>query len=304
MSIEQIQNTPLVSSTASTSEPASLQETKYVLHRRFDRMGRLIGDTNMEKLLRSHVMVIGLGGVGSWAAESLARSGVGKLTLVDYDEICITNTNRQIHTMSGLIGKKKAQIMAERVQKINPQIQVEYMPLFYNKDNSEEILGKNPDYVFDAIDNMTAKCHLLSTAREKNIRIVTTGGSASKMDPTQIQISDLSKTEIDPMLVVIRRVLRQEYNFPKGKEDFDIPCIWSPEVPTKPVDLDYDNGQGFKCVCPQGQNGFNSCDNRLQINGSASFVTGAFGLTAASWIVRDIIKDPTENKTLEKATQQ
>lgn len=242
----------------------------------------------MEKLLRSHVMVIGLGGVGSWAAEALARSGVGKLTLVDYDEICITNTNRQIHTISGLIGKKKAQIMAERIQKINPQIKVEFMPLFYNKDTSEEILAKNPDYIFDAIDNMTAKCHLLSTSVNRKIKIVTTGGSASKMDPTRIQISDLARTEVDPMCAIMRKVLRHEYNFPK-KEDFGITCVWSPEEPMTPVDLHYDNGQGFKCVCPQGQNDFNSCEHRLVINGSAAFVTGSFGLAASSWIVRDII---------------
>ncbi len=133
--------------TVHTASPHSIPETKYVLHRRFDRIGRLIGDSSMEKLLRTHVMIIGLGGVGSWAAEALARSGVGRLTIVDYDEICITNTNRQLHTISGLIGKKKAQVMAERIQKINPQIQVEFMPLFYNKDTSEEILSKNPDFI-------------------------------------------------------------------------------------------------------------------------------------------------------------
>lgn len=273
----------------------SIVETKYVLHRRFDRMGRLIGDSSMEKLMNTHVMVIGLGGVGSWAAESLARSGIGRLTIVDYDEICITNTNRQLHAISGLIGKKKAQVMAERIQKINPQIKVEAMTLFYNKDTSEEILSKNPDYIFDAIDNITAKCHLLATAKLKSIKIVTSGGSASKMDPTKIKISDLANTEIDPMLIVLRRVLRQDYQFPR-KGEFGITCIWSPEEPTTPVDLHYDNGQGFKCVCPQGQNDFNSCDNKRLINGSAAFVTGAFGLAATSWIVRTVIEQKNQPK--------
>lgn len=268
----------------------SIPETNYVLHRRFDRIGRLIGDPNMEKLLHSHVMIIGLGGVGSWAAEALARSGVGRLTIVDYDEVCITNTNRQLHSLTGMIGKKKAIVMAERIQKINPQIKVEAMTLFYNAETSEQILEKNPDYIFDAVDNITAKCHLLATARKKNIKIITSGGSASKMDPTKIKISDLSKTEIDPMLIVLRRVLRQDYEFPR-KGEFGITCVWSSEEPIFPVDLAYDNGQGFKCVCPQGQNGFNSCDNKRLINGSAAFVTGAFGLAAASWIVQQVISN-------------
>ena len=268
-----------------------IPESDYVLHRRFDRIGRLIGDNNMEKLLNSHVMVIGLGGVGSWAAEALARSGVGRLTLVDYDEVCITNTNRQLHTLSGLIGKKKAIVMAERIQKINPQIKVEAMTLFYNAETSDDILSKNPDFVLDAVDNITAKCHLLAIAKKRNLKIITSGGSASKMDPTKIKISDLSKTEIDPMLIVLRRVLRQDYEFPR-KGEFGITCVWSSEEPIFPVDLTYDNGEGFKCVCPQGQNGFNSCDNKRLINGSAAFVTGAFGLAAVSWIVRQVVETP------------
>lgn len=266
-----------------------IPETKYVLHRRFDRIGRLIGDSSMEKLMQTHVMIIGLGGVGSWAAESLARSGVGQLTIVDYDEICITNTNRQLHTMSGLIGKKKAQVMAERIQKINPQIKVEFLNLFYNKDTSEEILSKNPDYIFDAVDNITAKCHLLATAKQKNFKIITSGGSAAKLDPTRVKITDLSKTETDPMCVVLRRVLRQDYGFSR-KDEFGIACVFSSEENIAPVDLHYDNGEGFKCVCPQGQNDFNNCEHRRIINGSAGFVTGAFGLAAASWIVRSVVE--------------
>lgn len=282
-------NSEPIASSALSPEPHVIEETKYVLHRRFDRIGRLIGDDSMEKLMRTHVMIIGLGGVGSWAAEALARSGVGRLTLVDYDEVCITNTNRQLHTVSGLIGKKKAQVMAERIQKINPQIQVEFMPLFYNKETSEQILSKNPEFIFDAVDNITAKCHLLATAKQKNMKIITSGGSAAKLDPTRIKISDLSKTEVDPMCVVLRRVLRQDYGFSRSDE-FGITCVWSNEDAITPVDLHYDNGEGFKCVCPQGQNDFNNCEHRRIINGSAGFVTGAFGLAAASWIVRQVVE--------------
>ncbi|HPI40375.1 MAG TPA: ThiF family adenylyltransferase, partial [Pseudobdellovibrionaceae bacterium] len=131
----------------------------YLLHRRFDRMGRLVGDHKMAALFKSHVMVIGLGGVGSWAAESLARSGVGRLTLVDFDEICITNTNRQLHALQGLVGQKKAVVMAERLKKINPMSEVIPLTSFYNAENSESILSQKPDFILDAIDNLTAKCH-------------------------------------------------------------------------------------------------------------------------------------------------
>lgn len=263
-------------------------ETEYVLHRRFDRMGRLVGDEAMVRLFRSHVMVIGLGGVGSWAAESLIRSGVGRVTLVDFDEICITNANRQIHAMQGMVGKKKADVMAERLRKINPQAEVTSLPVFYNKESGEEILDHRPDYIVDAIDNITAKCHLLAICRERGLKVITSGGSAAKVDPLKIRLTDLGKTKIDPMSAQVRKILRQQYDFPRGSE-FGIPCVFSEEEPRDPVDLHYDKGQGFKCVCPQGKNSPHSCEHRNVIHGTASFVTGTFGFVAASWVVRDIL---------------
>lgn len=264
-----------------------IEENNYTLHRRFDRMGRLVGDDNMKKLFNSHVMIIGLGGVGSWAAESIARSGVGKITLIDFDEICITNANRQLHALQGLVGKKKSEIMAERLRKINPQAKVESLPLFYNADSSEEILAHKPDYIVDAIDNLTAKTHLLNVCKTRGIKVITSGGASAKMDPTRIRITDLAKTEIDPMSHTVRKILRQEYNFPRTKF-FDIPCVFSDEIPMEPVELHYDLGQGFKCVCPQGENNLHGCLHRNVIYGTSSFVTGAFGLAMASWVVRQI----------------
>lgn len=263
-------------------------ETDYVLHRRFDRMGRLVGDNGMEKLLRTHVMVIGLGGVGSWAAESLARSGVGRLTIVDFDDICITNANRQLHALQGLVGRKKADVMGERLRKINPQAKIEVLPMFYSAENAEEILSRKPDYIFDAIDNLTAKCHLLATCKQRGLKVITSAGSAAKLDPLRIQLVDLAETTVDPMAAQVRKILRQKYDFPEGKF-FGVPCVFSDEVPRQPIDLHYYGGKGFKCVCPQGQNDLHSCDSRNVIHGTASFVTGAFGLAAASWIVRDIL---------------
>ncbi len=273
-----------------------IPETEYVLHRRFDRMGRLVGDQNMSKLFKSHVMVIGLGGVGSWAAESLIRSGVGKITLVDFDEICITNTNRQLHAQQGMVGRKKSEVMGERLKKINPQAQVKPLNLFYNAENSETILAEQPDFIIDAIDNLTAKCHLLAVCSERQIPLITSGGSAAKMDPTRIRIVDLAETSVDPMAAQVRKILRTKYNFPEGPSDkkFNIPCVFSDEEPMEPIELNYDKGQGFKCVCPQGQKSLHSCEHRNVIYGTSSFVTGAFGLTMASWVVREIVKKPQE----------
>lgn len=276
--------------TETPKEFAQPPETDYVLHRRFDRMGRLVGDTAMEKLFRSHVMIIGLGGVGSWTAESLARSGVGHITVVDFDDICITNANRQLHALQGMVGRKKADVMAERLRKINPQARVDALPIFYNAESSEQILGLKPDFIVDAIDNMTAKCHLIATARARGLKLITSCGSAAKVDPLKIQLADLAHTSVDPMASQVRKILRQKHEFPEGKgTTFGVPCVFSTEPPRDPKALSYDKGEGFKCVCPQNDNNLHTCDNRNVIHGNASFVTGAFGLAAASWVVREIM---------------
>lgn len=267
----------------------------YKLHRRFDRIGRLVGDAKMKKLMDSHVMVIGLGGVGSWAAEMLARSGVGTLTLVDFDEVCITNFNRQLHALQGSVGTQKATAVAERLAKINPSAKIIPVLRFFNDDSREEIFacelaGKKPDFVIDAIDSITPKCMLLAYCHKENIPVITSMGSSGKLDPTQIKIMDLGKTEIDPLARAVRRILRERYGF-SAKGNFGIPAVFSPEAPIMPSELKYDNGKGFKCVCPQGDNTFFQCDNRNIIMGSAGFVTGSFGMAAAAYAVRCLIAE-------------
>jgi tRNA threonylcarbamoyladenosine dehydratase len=281
--------------TTETTKPFIIKEDNYTLHRRFDRMGRLVGDEVMKSLFGTHVMVIGLGGVGSWAAESIARSGVGKITLIDFDEICITNANRQLHALQGLVGQKKSQVMCERLKKINPQADIQSVPLFYNKESSEQILSFKPDYIIDAIDNLTAKTHLLNTCKLNNVPVITSGGASGKMDPTRIKIVDLAETYIDPLSHSVRKILRQEYNFPREKH-FGIPCVFSDEEPLQPIELKYDNGQGFKCVCPQGEFDPHGCLHRSVIYGTASFVTGAFGLAMASWVVREVNQKASQGK--------
>lgn len=260
----------------------------YRLHRRFDRMGRLVGDPAMKRLMESHVMVVGLGGVGSWAAEMLVRSGVGEVTIVDFDEVCITNINRQLHAMNGMVGKNKAEVLAERFQKINPGAKINTLVKFYNQDSHAEIFARRPDYVIDAIDSVTPKCQLIAFCHKEKIPVVVSTGSGGRIDPTQVEVVDLGKTEIDPLARALRRILRQQYGFPESGA-YGIQAIASRETPTMPEELKYDNGKGFRCVCPQGDNQFFQCDNRNLIMGNAGFVTGAFGMAAASAAVRGII---------------
>lgn len=271
-----------------TLSPEQAREENYRLHRRFDRIGRLIGDAAIKKLLSSHVIVIGLGGVGSWAAEMLVRSGVGKVTLVDFDEVCVTNANRQVQALSSVIGKNKADVLAERFLKINPQVKIVSKVLFYNPGTRDEIFLERPDYVVDAIDNITAKCHLLSSCQEMGVPVICCTGSAGRMDPTKIKTADLSETDNDPLARQVRKILRQKYGYSE-KRKFGITAVYSDENITEPFDLTYDGGEGFHCVCPQNENDKHTCDDRNIILGSAGFVTGAFGFIAAGRVVQDLI---------------
>jgi tRNA threonylcarbamoyladenosine dehydratase len=267
--------------------PVEIEETPYQLHRRFDRMARLLGESSLELLFRSHVMVIGLGGVGSFAAEALVRSGVGRLSLVDFDRVCVTNSNRQLQALSGNFGRGKAETLGARLALINPQARIEPIAKFYSASTSEELLGLQPDYVVDAADNMTAKCHLLATCQKRKIPIVSSLGAAGRLDPTQILIADLALVQVCPMGRVIRKILRQDYDFPR-KGRFGINAVYSTELAAEPKAVTYDGGLGFRCVCPGGGNDFHSCEKRRVIYGTASWVTGTFGLFCAGAVVRGL----------------
>lgn len=270
-----------------TGRPGFVEDS-YRLHRRFDRMGRLVGDAAMAKLLGARVMVVGLGGVGSFAAEALARSGVGQLLLVDFDKVCITNSNRQLQAMKGEIGRPKADVLAERLERINPQGSFEPVRAFYTAETSEILLSGRIDVVVDAINNVTAKCHLLATCVARGIPVVCSTGASGRLDPTAITTADLSETRVDPLASRVRKNLRREYGFPEHGE-FGIPAVYSTEPARMPMELEYDNGEGFRCVCPGGTNPYHSCEHRNVIYGTAGFVTGAFGLTCASLVVRKLL---------------
>lgn len=270
-------------------------EQAYRTHRRFDRAARLFTEPGLHRLMASRVVVVGVGGVGSFAAEALARSGVGTLGLVDFDRVCVTNTNRQLHAMQGTIGKRKVEIMADRLRLIHPTSQVVPIPEFYNETSSQRILddhglGGPLDFVVDAIDNLSAKAHLLASCLERGIPVVSSMGAAARMDPTLVRVADLALTRDDPFASALRKLLRKEHGLEFGtKQPLGIPAVFSSETPTLPSPVSYDAGEGFRCVCPGGKNGLHDCDRRARIDGTASFVTGAFGLAAASVVVREIL---------------
>jgi tRNA A37 threonylcarbamoyladenosine dehydratase len=255
---------------------------------RFGGIARLYGVQGLEKLRSSHVLIIGLGGVGTWAAEAIARSGVGAITLVDLDDICITNTNRQIHAMNGWIGKTKVSAVADRIWAINPQCRVHSIIEFFTASTADIILNNSYDYVIDAIDSLQNKCVLASKCRDKNLPLVITGGAAGKRNPTLIQVDDLGKACNDSLLFALRKRLRQEFNFPSGagftrskKQIFNIACVYSPEEPLFP--------QTDGSVCKTVEDGANlklDCESGM---GSVTHLTGTFGFIAASFVIEEIV---------------
>lgn len=247
---------------------------------RFHRSERLLGSDTLQGLKHKHVMIIGLGGVGSWAAEMLLRTGVGKLSLVDFDKVCVTNTNRQLHATRETIGNYKAEALAQRLRLINPDCQVDAVVRFYNPDSEAELLGMEPELILDCIDNITAKCHLLAKATERQIPIISSMGAAARLDPTMVRVADLSETHMDPMARSVRKILRQRFGLSSG-----IRAVFSVEEPkeAQATETPYDN----VCVCPGGgDNGLHTCDHRNIILGTVGFVTGAFGMAMAAEGIR------------------
>lgn len=248
--------------------------------KRFSGIGRLFGLLALERLRAAHVCVVGLGGVGSWAVEGLARSGVGQLTLVDLDDVCISNVNRQLHALDGELGKPKSEVMARRVQAINPDCKLNPLQSFFVRSNAEEILATPFNAVVDAIDTPSLKALLIAMCVERRIPIVTAGGAGGRRDPTQVEVTDLAFSTHDRLLQEVRRRLRKDHGFPRDDRAFGVDCVLSREpvlYPTK---------EGSVCADRAA-----SSDLRLDCNsgfGTASFVTGTFGLVAASRVVERI----------------
>jgi tRNA A37 threonylcarbamoyladenosine dehydratase len=247
---------------------------------RFGGIARLVGTHGLERLRRAHVAVIGIGGVGSWTVEALARSGIGQLTLVDLDDVCVSNINRQLHATNDAVGRPKIDVMADRVRLINPQCVVNAIPQFFTEGTAREILVSGFDYVVDAIDSVSNKCLLIAECRAKGIRVVACGGAGGRRDPSTVRVADLALTTHDRLLQKVREKLRKEHGFPAHDRKFGVPCVFSPESQVFP-----------KCDGTVGDQRERGSDLRLNCEsglGTATFVTGVFGFTAASVVVNEL----------------
>ncbi len=247
---------------------------------RFGGIRRLVSADGLEQLRASHVCVIGLGGVGSWAVEALARSGIGKLTLVDMDDVCITNVSRQLHALTGELGKPKSEVMERRVKAINPDCVVIGLQSFFLKSTANEILQQRFDFVVDAIDDSDMKCLLISKCREREIRVITSGASAGRRDPTAIEVTDLAFCSHDRLLQGVRKKLRRHHGFPAADQPLGVECVLSREQ------MVYARDDGT--LCHTKEEGIDLRQDCHTGYGSASFVTGAFGLVAASRVVQHL----------------
>jgi tRNA A37 threonylcarbamoyladenosine dehydratase len=252
---------------------------------RFGGIKRLYGAEAQERLRLAHVCVVGIGGVGSWAVEALARTGVGNLTLVDFDDVCITNVNRQLHGVTGEFGKPKISVMAGRIKLINPDCVIHERQMLFTATTAEEILATRFDALLDAIDSPSMKALMIAACVHRGIPVVTTGGAGGRRDPTALRCSDLSLATHDRLLAVTRKLLRGEYSFPRDlKATFGVPCVFSPEPQVFPA--------GDGTVCEKRE-----VDSSLRLDcrsgyGTATFVTGAFGFAAAAQVVNIIAGPP------------
>jgi tRNA A37 threonylcarbamoyladenosine dehydratase len=250
---------------------------------RFGGIARLYGQSGANIIQHAHFCVIGIGGVGSWVAEALARSGIGEITLIDLDDICTTNINRQIHALSNTVGQSKVDVMAERIKQINPECKINCIEDFVTQDNLFKLMSKGYDYVIDAIDSVKIKTGLIAHCKRNKLPLITIGGAGGKTDPSQIQLCDLSYTYQDPLLSKVRNQLRREYNFSRNtKRKFGIDAVFSTEQ------LFYPDNNGEVCHAKKAQNG----TMRLDCSGgfgAATHVTASFAFFAVGKALNKLI---------------
>ncbi|MBQ7568966.1 tRNA threonylcarbamoyladenosine dehydratase [bacterium] len=265
----------------------------------YERLIRLIGADSYQRLSRAHVLIMGTGGVGSWATEALARLNIGHFTLVDYDTVRPSNINRQLIALPRHLGRLKCEVMRERILEINPEAQVICLPIKYLPARSDEVWSGQYDAIVDAIDNITAKCHLINQARQRQVPIVTSTGAAGRLDPSKVRIADLSHTKIDPVALQVRKKLRRDYYYPSNKS-FHVPAVYSEEIPRPPADT-------AELISSLGQDaGSNIVDSDPDEDrprrhappyGTSSFVVGTFGMFVAGKITELLLTAMDSSKS-------
>lgn len=269
------------------------------LRDRFGGIDRLYGQGALARFARSHVCVVGIGGVGSWAVEALARSGVGRLTLIDADDLCLSNSNRQLPALAGQFGRSKVAAMGERCSAINPLIEVAEVASFLTPANMDELLDGGYDLVLDACDSFRTKVEMIAWCRRRKRPVVAVGSAGGRTDVTQIRVRDLSRTEHDAMLSLIRKKLRGEFNFPKNRDRyFGVPAVYSLENVRYPqadgsvcgVRPPLDRGAALKLDCGAGL-------------GAATHVTGAFAFAAVGKCLDMLLKMPLADSGSEELGQ-
>lgn len=263
---------------------------------RFGGIARLYGQQGALTLKNSHFCVIGIGGVGSWVVEALARNGVGNITLIDLDDICITNINRQIHALTDTIGESKVDVMAERIKQINPDCNVTKIEDFITVENLSDLLNNSYDYVIDAIDSVNIKTRVIAFCKRNKLPIITIGGAGGQIDPSKIAITDLSKTYQDPLLAKVKNQLRRDFNFPRAdvakasKRKFSVDAVFSTEQLRYPTEL----GE----VCHAKPDVEENENNSMRLDCSSGFgatthVTATFAFFAVGKAIDKLLKKLT-----------
>jgi tRNA A37 threonylcarbamoyladenosine dehydratase len=256
--------------------------------RRFERLARLVDYEGIVKLREAHVMVVGLGGVGSWCAEAIVRSGIGTVTLIDFDRVSINNFNRQMPALETTVGATKAQALADRLKLINRHCEIIIKEEQVNRFEIATIFDRKADFVIDAIDQLGSKCALINYCVRNNIPLVTSAGAGGRLDPTQIRIVDLSETRDDSLAKMVRVYLRKRHMFPR-KGQFYVPTVVSLEPIRIPVEPKFP--EGAPDITPPELAKLDPVfkDRRKMIMGTAAFVTSCFGMTCASVAIRTIL---------------
>lgn len=267
---------------------------------RFSRLELLVGREGLNRYRGKHVVIFGVGGVGSFVAEGLARAAVGKITLVDHDEVCVTNVNRQLHAFTDTVGEKKVDLMAERLRRINPLLEVFPIAEHHHPEKGHALLdeaarlaGQPVDLVMDCIDTLAPKVDLLERCVKANMPVISSMGAASRLDPAQIRISDISETKVDPFAKQVRTKLRE-----RGINE-GIPTVFSTEMPIDPEQAV--PGTEWHCICPTIEKQFGACQHKRVMLGTISYMPAMFGLWMVSAATRQWLEgvDLTKRDTFE-----